>query len=399
MTFIPAENSLNLGDEAALQFLKGVHARDRISGLTHEFYKYPARFSPLFARAAIEAFTKEGDVVLDPFMGGATTLVEARVLGRIGIGLDINALSCFIAQAKTMLLSSTDISVIRRWASQTARALNMRRPAPRALEWLAYQRNINTRLTWAIRKSLELSLARLPLLREQHRELFARALLLRTAQWALDCRSDVPSVTEFREKLLEFRDEMVAGLQEFATAANTRQTIAPVILNRSAKGAELDTRVTSLGPPRLILTSPPYPGVHVVYHRWQVLGRRETPAPYWIANRLDGSGSSYYTFGDRKYARLKTYFDNARQAFTSLAAIADQHTLFVQMIAFSEASWQLPEYLATMAAAGLKEVPADGLGNRDDGRLWRTVPNRKWYADQRGDIDAGKEVVLFHRKA
>ncbi|MGH9959926.1 MAG: hypothetical protein ACREBC_22855 [Pyrinomonadaceae bacterium] len=37
------------------------------------------------------------------------------------------------------------------------------------------------------------------------------------------------------------------------------------------------------------------------------------------------------------------------------------------------------------------------LSNSDDGRLWRTVPNRKWYADQRGPGGAGKEVVLFHR--
>jgi hypothetical protein len=39
---------------------------------------------------------------------------------------------------------------------------------------------------------------------------------------------------------------------------------------------------------KLIVTSPPYPGVHVLYHRWHVDGRRETPAPYWIAGCNDG---------------------------------------------------------------------------------------------------------------
>jgi hypothetical protein len=34
-----------------------------VSGLTHDFYRYPARFSPLFARAAIEAFSKPGDTL------------------------------------------------------------------------------------------------------------------------------------------------------------------------------------------------------------------------------------------------------------------------------------------------------------------------------------------------
>jgi hypothetical protein len=37
-----------------------------ISGETHDFYHYPARFSPRFARAAIETFSDAADCVLDP---------------------------------------------------------------------------------------------------------------------------------------------------------------------------------------------------------------------------------------------------------------------------------------------------------------------------------------------
>jgi hypothetical protein len=42
------------------------------AGHTHNFYRYPARFSPQFARAAVEAFSAPGDTVLDPFVGGGT---------------------------------------------------------------------------------------------------------------------------------------------------------------------------------------------------------------------------------------------------------------------------------------------------------------------------------------
>ena len=65
------------------------------------------------------------------------------------------------------------------------------------------------------------------------------------------------------------------------------------------------------------------PGVHVLYHRWQVDGRKEAPLPFMIANKLDGAGSSYYTMGDRKYPELKTYFDNIRATMSSVAALAD----------------------------------------------------------------------------
>jgi hypothetical protein len=67
-----------------------------VRGLTHDFYKYPARFSPTFVRAAIETFTKPGDLVLDPHVGGGTTIVESRALGREGVGIDINPLAEFV---------------------------------------------------------------------------------------------------------------------------------------------------------------------------------------------------------------------------------------------------------------------------------------------------------------
>src|SRR5207244_505583 len=108
----------------------------------------------------------------------------------------------------------------------------------------------------------------------------------------------------------------------------------------------------TFGVPRLILTSPPYPGVHVMYHRWQVLGRKETPVPFWIANALDGNGLSFYTFGDRNHPGLKTYFRTARATFESVARVADARTIFVQMVAFSDPSWQLPAYLQAMNDAG-----------------------------------------------
>ena len=77
----PSDERLAFGrltDEQVRGFLAAVQTLQPVVGYTHNFYRYPARFSPLFARATIEAFSRSGDVVLDPFMGGATTLVEAR---------------------------------------------------------------------------------------------------------------------------------------------------------------------------------------------------------------------------------------------------------------------------------------------------------------------------------
>ena len=42
------------------------------------------------ARYYIDCFSKEGDLVLDPFVGGGTTLVACELIGRQGIGFDID---------------------------------------------------------------------------------------------------------------------------------------------------------------------------------------------------------------------------------------------------------------------------------------------------------------------
>jgi hypothetical protein len=192
---------------------------------------------------------------------------------------------------------------------------------------------------------------------------------------------------------------MVEGAREFRAAVQANGTRQPVtILNRSAAGLEFDPRLRGLRAPRLVLTSPPYPGVHVLYHRWQVDGRKEAPLPFLIANKLDGEFSSYYTMGDRKYPQLKTYFDNIRATMSSVVALANAETILVQMVAFSDFAWQLPRYLETMEEAGMREVFLPSLWKAREGRLWRSVPSRRWYSDQRGQTPGSQEVVLFHCK-
>ncbi|HEV8583282.1 MAG TPA: DNA methyltransferase, partial [Thermoanaerobaculia bacterium] len=273
-------------DEAtARALLEGIHCREPVAGLTHDFYRYPARFSPLFARAAIRAFTEHGDVVMDPFVGGGTTLVEARALGRVGVGVDINPLSMFLVRAKTTILTGSDIKKLRAWGEFAQDALNLRQPAKRAKEWidLGYQTNLTGKTTWPTRKLLELGLESIAVLANQKQERIARSVLLKTAQWALDCRTEIPSAWEFRQQLLAHLDEVITGALEFRAAALATDLKRPrkdvrhtLVLNRTVEGLEDEPKLAPYLPPRLVLTSPPYPGVHVLYHRWQIKGRRET---------------------------------------------------------------------------------------------------------------------------
>lgn len=52
--------------------------------------KFRGNFAPQIARNIILKYSEVGDVVLDPMVGGGTTLIETKLLDRKGMGLDIN---------------------------------------------------------------------------------------------------------------------------------------------------------------------------------------------------------------------------------------------------------------------------------------------------------------------
>lgn len=74
--------------------------RKETSYLTHGYHRYPAKFIPQIVSRLVKKYTKDGDLVVDPFGGCGTTLVESKVMGRKSIGVDINPVAVLITKAK-----------------------------------------------------------------------------------------------------------------------------------------------------------------------------------------------------------------------------------------------------------------------------------------------------------
>jgi DNA modification methylase len=51
---------------------------------------YRGNFAPQIPRNLILNYSSEGDLILDPMVGSGTTLIEARLLNRNAIGIDVN---------------------------------------------------------------------------------------------------------------------------------------------------------------------------------------------------------------------------------------------------------------------------------------------------------------------
>ena len=66
---------------------------------THDA-KYRGNWSPYIPRNIILRYSEAGDTVLDQFVGGGTTAVEAKLTGRNFIGIDINPKAVEISQNK-----------------------------------------------------------------------------------------------------------------------------------------------------------------------------------------------------------------------------------------------------------------------------------------------------------
>jgi DNA modification methylase len=66
----------------------------------HGIHPYKGKFIPQLAEYFLKNYFKENDIVIDPFMGSATTLVQCSEIGVNSIGIDISSFNCLIAEVK-----------------------------------------------------------------------------------------------------------------------------------------------------------------------------------------------------------------------------------------------------------------------------------------------------------
>ena len=381
-----------------LSLLAAANSTTKVGSFTHSLYRYPARFGESFVREAIENFSKRDDTVLDPFCGGGTTLVEALAAGRRGLGSDLSSLAMFVARAKSTPLSSAQLEEVQDWrdcVTATVGDLVGANPdiADVRLSGLKAQ---HRRLLANLKQSLHA-------ISDPGARRYATALLLKTSQWAFDGKQHVPTPSEYVRQLRLHADVMQVGMCEFTERLRSlgirKRDLGRFRKLAHAPAAHLTPARFGLATPAadLLVTSPPYLGVHVLYNRWQLQGRKELKAPYYLTDCADAGPPARYTLLPRWSKAHQTYFAEVARAFSAVRRVLRPRAMAIQLVSFADASASLPGYLHAMQSAGfdLCETYLHASGDLS----WRAVPGRRWYArvGAAGKSSASQEVLLVHR--
>ena len=268
---------------------------------SHNFHAFPAKFPPQLPRKFIEGLTSVGDIVLDPMMGSGTTVVEAYLSGRRGIGFDIDPLALLVARVKitpldlervaqlgSKILTRARIAIVERrrdlegrltnhWDAKTRKFVNYWFARETQIHLLALVTEIEQIEDRSIRDFFELAFSAIIITKSGGVSLAFdlahtrphRAKVVYTQEGNVvmghDLVDSLSSRTKFLTKTLrspleEFEKRFkqnLAGLQMLGVAANQ-----PQISFGNAQSLPLDE-----GTVDLIVTSPPYAANAIDYMR------------------------------------------------------------------------------------------------------------------------------------
>jgi hypothetical protein len=291
----------------------------------HRLHPYLGKFVPQLVEELLHRYVEPGGLVLDPFAGSGTTLVQSLESGHDAVGVDVAPFNCLLMRVKT---EAYDLDVLRRdleaaHSRAAAFAWDGEPPAdasPFVGEWYAPRAAAEL---LDFRASLDGSTSG-----DVLRVVLARAArsARRTTHFDLDfprapqlepylCRKHrrvCRPVEEARRFLLRYTRDTLARIETFA---RVRSDASATVLHGDARALELG------GPFAGVITSPPYPGL-IDYHEqhryaYELLGlpRHGADELGRPANGLGRAAIAAYVHG------VAEVFANARRALAPGAPV------------------------------------------------------------------------------
>lgn len=93
---------------------------------THKFHRYPGKFIPHIPRWALQRYGKKESVIVDPFCGSGTTLVEAIKLDMHPFGFDVDPIARLVTTVKTTAIADRKLASL---VSDVSHSISRKRAA------------------------------------------------------------------------------------------------------------------------------------------------------------------------------------------------------------------------------------------------------------------------------
>ena len=366
------------------KLIEAVNDKSRVRGYTHRFYTYPAGFSPTFVESAIKTFTKKKELVFDPFMGGGTSLIEAVRLNRKVVGIDLNPIATFVAKVKLTKLSKAQIDEIEREAYFISKNLHYKLKndqfSNEALSLINYKGlgrkeifNLKT-----IIKGTSLYLKKVKEIKDKKVKNFLKLLILRCLHSTLHDKRPIADFHVFKQKIRSNSLDMLEGmssLDKYLVNSRNKFSIYSKSSSKTHKTKELKSKKV-----KLIITSPPYPGINISYARWHIHGRRNTTLPYLVLGFPIPENKSIFNFQSPRNRTYDLYFNKLETIFKSVRKICSKDTVVLQLVAFNHENGLFEKYLKTLEDCGFKEKKLKKVRSKNiPQNFFQTINRmRKW---------------------
>lgn len=283
----------------------------------HALHPYPARFIPQIPQKAIQSYSSPGDIVLDPFCGCGTTLLESILAMRRAIGIDSNPVAVLIAQAKTLKYSSQDLSRLEKFVFNFERAIKsieLHKIVPPVYENIEY---------WFAPKALEelgIIKAIIENLPQKSRTLALAvfsSIIVRVSNQDSDTRyARIPKLYKSGDAFKWFKSKLLDALSRLRNIYSLPRAESKVFCQDSKNLSMIQDNTVDL-----IVTSPPYINAYDYhkYHRHRI---------HWIDGNpysaRDSEIGKHDTF-TRPNATPEKYFIDMRICFNEWSRILKTH--------------------------------------------------------------------------